>query len=418
MSASHPRGMLRCPALLCALAMALLFPIAGCARATPTPQPVSISFAHPQEDADAYRQLLQVFNERYPYITVELRSEENDMFGGLRRGEQADVLVNSQFAMGWLYEQKYILNLTPLIEQDPSFKTSDFYPGTIGLFNRDGKTWAIPAGVDTMVMYYNQDLFDKRGVPYPRTGWTWSDFLDAALAIRDPEARVFGYAAPGSGLDALTFIYQHGGRILDSLVSPTRSTFDDPLTIEALDWYARLFFGYNVAPTREQTAESFLQGDVRAGIRDNQVGMWAGMLSERGGKLEGVPWTMRWGVVPLPRDREPAALTLIDGYYISARTQYPDACWKWISFLSQQMPGRQIPARKSLVESTEYKQKVGDDVAAATMASMEKVLLLSPRLAEYEEVLTSFGKAFEAIMAQQSTPEEAMVVAQQESKLK
>ncbi len=62
MSASHPRGMLRCPALLCALAMALLFPIAGCARATPTPQPVSISFAHPQEDADAYRQLLQVFN--------------------------------------------------------------------------------------------------------------------------------------------------------------------------------------------------------------------------------------------------------------------------------------------------------------------------------------------------------------------
>ena len=184
------------------------------------------------------------------------------------------------------------------------------------------------------------------------------------------------------------------------------------------DWYAKLFFGYNVAPTGEQLAEAFRQGDVRAGIQDNQIGMWAGMLSERGGKPEGTPWTMRWGVVPLPRDREPAALTLIDGYYISARTQYPDACWKWISFLSQQMPGRQIPARKSLVESTEYKQKVGDDVAAATKASMEKALLLSPMLAQFEEVFTSFNTAFQAIMAQQSTPEEAMTTAQPESKLK
>ena len=418
MFASRRGGTPRCPVWLCALAFSLLFSVAGCAKATPTPPPVSITFAHPQQDADTYRQLLQVFNERYPYITIQLEPERYDMFEGLRRGEHADVLLNSQFAMSWLFEQNAILDLTPLIEQDPTFKSSDFYEGTLGLFTQDGKTWAIPAGVDTTVMYYNQDLFDQRGVPYPQIGWTWSDFLDTALAIRDPEAKIFGYVPTSESTDALTFVYQHGGRILDNLANPTRSTFDDPLTIEALDWYAKLFFSYNVAPTRQQATESFRQGDSRAGIRDNQVGMWTGMLSERGGAQEDTDWTMRWGVVPLPRDREPAALTLIDGYYISARTQYPDACWKWISFLTQQLPNRQTPARKSLVESNEYKQRVGDEVAAVTQASLEKALLLSPTLAEYDEVLTIFGKAFEAIMTEQSTAEEAMTAAQEESPLK
>jgi len=418
MLASHPRRVLRRPALLCALALALLIPVAGCAKAVPTTEPVSISFACSETDADTYRQLVQVFSDRYPSITVEVQSQRPDRYGGFRRMEQADIFVYSQFAMSEFLEEKLILNLTPFIEQDPSFKTSDFYPGTISLFARDGKSWAIPAGVDTMVMYYSQDLFDRAEVSYPRIGWTWSDFLDAALALRDQQAKVFGYVPSSDTTDALTFIYQHGGRILDDLANPTRSTFDDPLAIEALDWYSKLFFSYNVAPTREQTAEVFRQGAVAYGIQDNQVAMWTGMLSERGGKLGGTPWTMRWGVVPLPRDREPAALTLLDGYYISARTEYPDACWRWVSFLTQQMPSGQIPPRRSLVESADYKAKVGNDVVATIAASMEKALLLSPALSEYEEVLTSFGTALEAIMTQRSTPEEAMTAAQQESRLK
>jgi multiple sugar transport system substrate-binding protein len=418
MPVCHLRRVLRRPALLCALALALLIAVGGCTETVLTTEPVSISFAVSETDVDTYRQFVQAFNERYPSITVEVESVRFDRYGGFRRLEQADVFVFSQFAMSEFYDQKFILNLTPFIEQDPSFKASDFYPGTLSLFNRDGKTWAIPAAVDTMVMYYNQDLFDRGGVSYPRVRWTWSDFLSAALALRDPQAKVFGYVPNSDSMDALTFIYQHGGRILDDLENPTRSTFDDPLTIEALDWYAKLFFSYNVAPTREQMAEVFREGNATYGIQDNQVAMWSGMLSERGGRTEGTRWTMRWGVVPLPRDREPAALTLIDGYYISARTQYPDACWRWVSFLTRQMPSRQTPPRRSLVESADYRAKVGDDVVAAITASMENALLLSPTLSQYEEVLTAFGTAFEAIMTQRSTPEDAMTAAQQESSLK
>ena len=62
-------------------------------------------------------------------------------------------------------------------------------------------------------------------------------------------------------------------------------------------------------------------------------------------------------------------------------------------------------------------QGVGQ-VAEVVRASMDGALLLSPDLAEFEEALGTFGQAFGAIMAQRSTPEEAMTWAQRQSKFK
>jgi len=108
----------------------------------------------------------------------------------------------------------------------------------------------------------------------------------------------------------------------------------------------------------------------------------------------------------------------MDGYFISAKAQYPDACWKWIAFLSQQIPARQAPVRKSHVVSAEYRQHAGEGVAALVRDSMKGVLLLSPRLAEFEGIEGTFGQAWEAIMAQRATPAEAMTQAQRESRYK
>ena len=411
----HPRSPTHVAICLLCLLLGLH---AGCARATPTPEPVTISFAHADTDTETYQQLVQEFNERYPYITVELRPKRWDMLGGLSDND-ADIFVTSQFALNWLHEQGDVLNLTPFIEQDESFAVADFYPGTVGLFTREGKTWAIPAGVDMMVMYYNQDLFDQYNVPYPEIGWTWDDFLSIAAGLRDPEANVFGYAPNDALFDPLVFIYQHGGRIFDDLQNPTRTTFDDPLTIKALEWYVKLIHEYDVAPDPEQAREAFgAGGNIQNGIYLGKVGLWTGMLSDRGGRFWPAEWNMRWGIVPLPRDEQPATLTMVEGIFISSQTPHPDACWQWVAFLSKQIPNRQTPARKSLAESTTYEQLVGGDVAAVARASMENTLLLSPKLAEFEQALGIFGQALDAIINQRSTPQEAMNWAQEQSTFK
>ena len=96
-----------------------------------------------------------------------------------------------------MIEDGSIIPLDPFTEQNSAVDMDDFYPEALELFTDEGKVWAIPAGLDTLVMYYNQDLFDQYNVPYPEIGWTWDDFLQTSLSLRDPNAGVFGYAATG-----------------------------------------------------------------------------------------------------------------------------------------------------------------------------------------------------------------------------
>ncbi len=272
-----------------------------------------------------------------------------------------------------------------------------------------------------MVMFYNQDLFDRCEVSYLELGWTWEDFLNITLAMRDLEAQVYGYATSDVSLDAVLFIYQHGGRIADDLQHPTRTTFDDPLTVKALEWYTGLMHEHDAVPTPEQARRAFGGGPyyIGRGFMQGKLGMWAGVFSQRGGRYYWPSeWDMRWGMAPLPRDAQSATVASVEGTFISAQTPHPDACWQWVAFLSKQIPNRQTPARKSLAESTTYEQLVGSDVAAVARASMENTLLLSPKLTEFEQALGIFGQALDAIINQRSTPQEAMNWAQEHSQFK
>jgi len=411
--------------LACAVTCLLLASLPGCGGAVPTPEPVTIAFTHATFDTDYYEPLVQEFNKRTPHITVELYPREPGewMRSGNLSVDDADVFVTMDSGLNWLQEQGVILGLDPFLEQDESFDLSDFYPGMVEHLTNEGKTWAIPAGLEFMVMFYNQDLFDQYNVPYPEIGWTWDDFLNIVLTMRDPEAGIFGYAPANESFDPLPFIYQHGGRIADDLQHSTRMTFDDPLTIEALEWYAKLIHEYDAVPTPQEARRAFGGGGyyIGRGFLGGKLGMWAGPLSQRGGQYYWpVEWDMRWGMVPLPRDVQSATIASVEGYFIASQTEHPDACWQWITFLSEQTPNRLTPARRSLVESSAYEQQVGSDVAAVVRASMESQLLIAPTTMPEgaEDAMETFGEAIDAIINGLSTPQEAMDWAQRQSEFK
>jgi ABC-type glycerol-3-phosphate transport system substrate-binding protein len=324
-------------------------------------------------------------------------------------------------------QSEYGVDLYGPARPDPSwqaragegFDLSDVYPGTVDVLSREGKTWAIPFGADVVVMYYNKDLFDEYNVPYPQIGWTWEDFLERAVALRDPDAFVFGYGPPPDAGDTMFFIYQHGGRLFEDPEIATRATFDDPLTIEALEWYARLVHDYDAAPSLNQASRVWGEGSysIYEGIRLGKVGMWMGELSERGGLTWPVKWKMEWGMVPLPSDAQSWTIAVVEGYAISSGTEHHDACWEWIAWLSEQEPYRLMPARRSLAESSAYEDRVGAEVAAVARASMEHafVLTLPADLDQHEGAVETFEDALEDILQGRKTPLEAMTEAQQKA---
>lgn len=398
--------------------------LVACGTPEPPPKPVTISFGYATGDNRAsvrekYQDLAAQFNELYPQITVEVGFD--DLLSAYTHGEiENDVLLLPDFTFGLFMDADGLLPLNSLIEMDSSFPVEDYYPGILDMFGRDGETFGIPAGVDPYVFFYNRDLFDQFGVVYPQMDWSWDDFLIATAAIRDPGAGVYGYGSTlfrgqdSRYLESTLFIYQHGGRIYDDLRNPTAFIFDDPIAIEALNWYASLYTVHGVAPTRTQASQAFGGPEDRAiyqGIGDGKVGIWGGGFSARRGSYYWpAPYAFRYGVLPPPRGQNSFNLAYGNAYVISTTTLYPEESWKWISFLCEQMDEVLVPVRKSMVESKAFETLVGGENAGVIRQIIPTVTLF-PLLYNNEVVFdrSNFQTALEHMVERNEDPRDAMV---------
>ncbi|MBN1221077.1 MAG: sugar ABC transporter substrate-binding protein [Anaerolineae bacterium] len=417
MSFKNLRAKMKTLGLLSIMAGLLIAILSGCAGAmslpepVPTAEPVTIRFAYDEDVVypGYYENLAEAFHQRYPHVTIDL----------LPAGWQQDwdVVADPEFWIASMQRSKRIRSLDSFIAQDETFDRSDFYPAPLEFLTVEGELMAIPSGTDISVMYYNRDLFDQYGVPYPEIDWTWDDFLSRATALRDLGAGVYGYAPQEGYFDSLNFVYQHGGRIFDDLQNPTQSTFDDPLAIEALEWYADLLHKHNVAPTPSQVSD-FGSGltNPSIGFTLGKAGMYAGNLSDQGG-VSFAQWKFRWGIAPLPREAQFVTGAWGWGYGISSDTPNPQAAWQWVVFLSEQMPSRLVPARRSLAESEAYKESVTD--YAAIQATLEEAQLI-PYMSlwtepELNSALWPLENALRKIVRGDATPQEAMTAAQEQA---
>jgi multiple sugar transport system substrate-binding protein len=319
------------------------------------------------------------------------------------------------------------LDLTPFIERGDPFgrQQADFqfdredFGDLLDLFESGDEVWAIPSALYVQGLYYNRDLFDEYGVAHPTSDWTWDDFIKAGQALYRPHDSVYGYTPDRNYDDPISFIYQNGGSIFDDVKNPTRTTFDHPATIAALEWYAALMHKQEAAATPYQARQAWgIGGAVRSGIEKGQLGMWTGYIMPGGDGLDGDPLEMNWGVAPLPQGQQRAAMGFTLGYVISARAEAPDAAWEWLVYLTHQVPPYGIPARKSVLDSQAFEDQVGEDVAAAARASVDGVVLLSAEAWEIYGQFQTFNEALNMIYSGQASAYEAMTWAQEKSQFK
>jgi len=355
--------------ILSILLLSLLASLAaGCAPQASGPKPiqeaVTITFSVPQEYQSLYDPLLEKFKEREPNITVKVQWMG---FGGGQGGDVSLVRWYQLNQAGYL-ENNAPLDLTPFIQQDGAlFKKDDYFAGALETFTRQGKLMALPTGVDPSVIFYNMDLFDKMGAPYPQPGWTWEQFRLAAEQVTDVEAGIFGYCPDQRYMDSLYFIYQNGGALYDENQNPK---IDSPQTVRAVEWYTSLFGPDGPAATESQMRDAFGQGSRGVGIVTSKVGMWVGTVSsltaDYGGMIR-----FRVGMAPLPRGEGGVSLAQFEGLSINAKAANPQAAWRLVSFLAQQPVAWVYPARKSLAESEVFISSFGKDQAAGVRATIE-----------------------------------------------
>ncbi|GAP06919.1 ABC-type sugar transport system, periplasmic component [Anaerolinea thermolimosa] len=384
--------------------------LAGCTALLPTVQPVTITFSCPAPDQAYYESLLPEFKNNHPNITINiLPFTENP-------SQEADVMI-----LPWMYtigldeSRLSALPLDAYLSKEKDFTSDAFYPGALEAFRLSGKQIAIPTGIDPWVMYFNKNLFDTYGVPYPQPGWTWSDFLAYAEALRDPQEKTWGYTHESAQyIDAMIFVYQHGGTLVDTSGKPT---FTDPLTMEAIQWYVDLFREFEVAPTRSQALSDFGATGAPAlrGISMGKIGMFMMALSARGGKgYFPTEWSFPWGVIEPPRDSSSFTLAFFEGAAISKDSANPDAAWEWIAFISRKPHNRLVPARVALAESLAYAHLVGEDIARVGRTAVNSAMFVSGKtVTDMSQSIDLFFETVDALVNRDLNVSEELQKAQQ-----
>lgn len=84
-----------------------------------------------------------------------------------------------------------------------------------------GGLYGLPTWTRSMILYYNKDLFDMFGVPYPKDGMTWDELYDLARQMTRTEN--------GVAYKGLTMAFEFG-LMLNQLGAPSQ----DPVTGKAL----------------------------------------------------------------------------------------------------------------------------------------------------------------------------------------
>jgi multiple sugar transport system substrate-binding protein len=279
---------------------------------------------------------------------------------------------------------------------DPSLVESDFAEAGL-LFSKDpsGAMHSLPLSVDYWIIYWNKELFQKKGLAYPQT---YDELLAAAEALTDPKVNTYGFVARGQK-NANTPVWTSLLLGYDTTtVGPDGKLLTDtPEAIEAAKLYQRLMAksappgvaGFNWA----ECQSAFLQG--RVGMWFDGVGFAPPLEDPDKSRVVG---KVGYGVMP----RGPKALaaaTTGDGIGVTAASPNKEAAYLYCQWAVSKTMGARllqagagVPFRNSVLNDPEVRKGVKmpaawvDSVAASAPISRLALPVIVP-VTEFRDIM-------------------------------
>lgn len=130
-----------------------------------------------------------------------------------------------------------------------------------------GRVYGHAGNAHAPAMWFNKSLFDAEGLPYPRSDWTWEEFLPIAarLTKRDSSGRALQFGMMMFPEDwYYVFVPQWKGHMYTP--EGTRCTLDSPEVVAGLQFYQDLIFKHHVVPSLAEEDNMASQGGWGAGV--------------------------------------------------------------------------------------------------------------------------------------------------------
>jgi multiple sugar transport system substrate-binding protein len=278
-----------------------------------------------------------------------------------------------------------------------------------GVLTYKGDLYALPFWTSTQLMYYNKDLFDKAGVPYPspeeKDRMTYEETIDIAKKVMKGSGAKWGFIP--EQIDRyyqLQPIFQGAGGGT-GLTGPDNLTPDvtNEGWLKGAKFYASLFAD-NIAPR---------------GITDDQ--MSSTFTSGQDVFYIGGPWQftafnatkgLHYGVAPVPYWKEGKPQTPTDswGVSISPYAAHPDEAKKWAEYITLNPEGAGLVVKANPIIPVNKEAygpyidwiagldpKVGPDAKKIMTYELADTAVSRPRSIGYVAFETVMNKAFSDI---------------------
>ncbi len=223
--------------------------------------------------------------------------------------------------------------LDSYIEAD-GYDMSVFSEGRVKAYTMDGVCYAMPKGLDSVVVALNTELFERYNVELPADGWTWDDMRAAADQLKAAIAAAGGSEYPiVMELDAqpswMNFLYQNGGSYLseDGKTCGIASAESKDAIQQVVDLMANGQMAPYSVLTETKGTDLFISGQAAMVF----VGSWKSSVLENSslaqdGKIQ---------LIQMPAMAVSNASTMGGlGYVMAANCPNKDAAWEFMKFIT------------------------------------------------------------------------------------
>jgi multiple sugar transport system substrate-binding protein len=278
-----------------------------------------------------YKMIIEAFEKENPDLKVDVidiaaADYPDKMTVMLAAGEDVDVFAIKDFASYSNYlNRRYLTPLDTYVKRDKV--DLKLYGTALNYIKDKGKLMALPYRSDIYILYYNKDIFDKAGVPYPSNDMTWQQFSEIAKKLTS-----------GEGTNKIWGAYIHSWRsqVQCPILLTSKNTLVDGKYAFLKPAYQMVLKMQNEDKSIMSLAEIRTSNTHYRGIFETgKVGMLY-MGTWFIGSLLADKHNVNWGIAKAPHWPENKAGDTIAGLTsmaINSKSKKKDAAWKLVSYM-------------------------------------------------------------------------------------
>lgn len=318
------------------------------------------------------------FMSRHPNATVTYeavpsggaQSYNEKILTDIAAGTPADVFMIDMGQLPKFTGEDALLNLMPYLRRStvPGGSMAEFNQDAIDIWTTEpGFLAGIPHDNTMIVMFYNKELFDEAGVPYPDPiDWTWEEYREMARALTkdtDGDGKVDQWGThfmnwlPGF----IPFIWMNGGDVTSADGKQVSGVLNSAETAEAIEFLVSLR-EEGISPSTE-SIDAF--GGTWGVFSSGKIGMWFnGTWMSFGFQDAGIYDHVGVALLPHPEGAEPVSVTYGTGFGVPENAQNKDLAAELAIYLGVFTAPLNATAGGTLPALDSARQEIPDFIAS------------------------------------------------------